>query len=73
MKEFESLDKLMPDSTKTLEALLVKAEADLDALSKDYQQLINNDMSKKAEYEESMLEIETHEETILDIRLAIGT
>ena len=53
--------------------MLGKAEADLDALRKDYQHLVNNDRSKKSEYEESMLDIETHNEKIMEIRLAMGT
>ena len=53
--------------------MLVKAEADLDALRKDYQHLVNNDGSKKSEYEESMLEIKTHNEKIMKVRLAMGT
>ena len=74
VNEFEPPEKLMPGSIKkTLEAELVKVEAEMDILTKDYQYLISHDPSKKKGYEENMLELETHRGKILDIRLAMGT
>ena len=53
VNEFEPPEKLMPGSIKqTLEAELVKIEAEMDILTKDYQYLISHDLSKKEGYEE---------------------
>ena len=72
MKEFDSTNQMPRSTSDTFETKLSLIETDISALANNYLFLLQNDKTKKTEYDGKVLGLETHREKILDIRLAMG-